>query len=95
MSDLILQNFRGCGSCDLVNEGCNCNNMITSVRIAFKKSQMADNWGRFVTVFSKGEEVIGTAIIKNNKVYCVSARSNIYEDYEDFISLEDIEVETM
>ncbi|MBN1074760.1 hypothetical protein DVV91_10435 [Clostridium botulinum] len=41
----------------------------------------------FVTVFRAGETVQGEATIKANKVYCATAKSNIYHGYEDFISI--------
>jgi hypothetical protein len=35
------------------------------------------------------------AVIRDNKVYCASAESNIYEGYDDFISLESVEIKIL
>lgn len=91
-TDLILGDYKGCGACILCEEGIDCKKIHVPVEITFKKAQKADDWGRFVTVFSKDEKVTGKAVIRDNKVYCASAKSNIYEEYEDFISLENVEI---
>lgn len=92
MTELIIGRFRGCGACKLIEENLECKKFFTQVEVAFKEAQMADNHGRLVTVFSKGEIVRGEAVIKDNIVYCVSAKSNIYGEYEDFIDLRNIEI---
>ncbi|MDD3040817.1 hypothetical protein [Bacteroides sp.] len=93
MAELVLGSYEGCGACDLCSENIDCRKMSVPVNITFLKSQQADNWGRFVTVFKKGEQIKGMAVIKDNKIYCASAESNLYEGYEDFISLENVEIE--
>ncbi|EOR20550.1 hypothetical protein A500_16470 [Clostridium sartagoforme AAU1] len=84
--------FKGCGACKL-NES--CKEYKKNVNITFDKSEKADNWGRIVTVFSKGETVRGEAVIKDDKIYCASAQSNIYEGYEDFIGLNHVTIEVL
>lgn len=91
-SELVLGDFKGCGECELCKENCDCGKIDVPVKITFNKSQKADDWGRMVTVFRKGETIVGRAVIKDNKVYCASAESNIYDGYDDFISLEDVKI---
>ena len=93
MSKLILREFNGCGGCKLRGTDIDCNSITVPVSITFNKPQKADNWGRLVTVFRKGETVKGDAVIKDNEVYCASAQSNIYEEYEDFIKLNNVDIE--
>lgn len=93
MDGLKIGNYTGCGNCVLCSDDCDCSKISVPVMITFLKSQQADNWGRFVTVFRQGEQVVGRAVIKDNLVYCASAESNIYENYEDFIFLNDVEIE--
>lgn len=95
MNKLILREFKGCGACNLCKEEVDCKSFNTPISITFNKSQKADDWGRLVTVFSKGETVQGYAIIKDNEVYCASAKSNIYDEYEDFINLNNIDIEIL
>lgn len=90
MSELILKEFKGCGACDLCKENVDCKKMNVLVSITFNKSQKADDWGKLVIVFRKGETVKGYAVIKDNEIYCASAKSNIYKEYEDFIGLENV-----
>ena len=91
MSILKCNKFKGCEKCKLL--GCDCRLISVPVKITFKKDEKADNWGRIVTVFRKGETVKGYAVVDNNNVvYCASAESNIY-NYEDFISLENVDIE--
>ncbi|MFX4261255.1 hypothetical protein ACOBQJ_03525 [Pelotomaculum propionicicum] len=59
--------------------------------VTFLADQLADNWGRFVKVFGKGETVKGSAIVDGDTIYCITARHELL-DYSDFISLERIEV---
>lgn len=84
--------YKGCGVCKLNGS---CKEYKQKVNILFKKSEKADNWGRIVTVFSKGEKVEGEAVIKEDKVYCATAKSNIYEEYEDFIGLNNVDIEIL
>ncbi|MPM11358.1 hypothetical protein SDC9_57701 [bioreactor metagenome] len=84
--------FKGCGACKLNGS---CKEYKKNVNITFDKSEKADNWGRIVTVFSKGETVRGEAVIKDDKIYCASAQSNIYEGYEDFIGLNHVTIEVL
>lgn len=84
--------YRGCGACKLSGA---CKEYKKNVNITFNKSERADNWGRIVTVFSKGETVKGEAVIKGDKVYCASAQSNLYEGYEDFIGLNNVTIEIL
>ncbi|BDR73654.1 hypothetical protein K144316041_23620 [Clostridium tetani] len=93
MSQLVLKEFKGCGACELCKKNIDCKKLNVPVAITFNKSQKADDWGKFVTVFRKGETVKGYAVIKDNKVYCASAKSNIYEEYEDFIGLDNVDIE--
>lgn len=95
MDNLVFENFEGCGNCILRKEVSDCKKIHVPVEITFSKPQEADNWGRLVTVFDKDETIIGMAVIKNNKVYCVSAKSNIYEGYEDFIELKNVEIKIL
>lgn len=90
MDKLVMKEYKGCGACKLCNKNIDCNKMHVPVKITFKKSQIADNWGKAVTVFEKGETVSGKAVIKDNVVYCIFAKSSIYKGYEDFIDLKDI-----
>lgn len=82
MSNLKYAMFQGCGKCKLSGA---CKKYRKKVNITFTKGEQADNWGRYVTVFKAGEKVKGEAVIKNNKVYCATAQSNIHPEYEDFI----------
>lgn len=93
MADLKYMNYKGCGACELSKQNIDCKKIHVLVKITFKKAERADCWGRMVTVFRKGESVQGHAVIKDNKVYCASAASNLYEEYEDFVGLENIKVE--
>lgn len=93
MSKLVLKEYKGCGACALCGEKIDCKKIDVPVTITFNKSEKADDWGHFVTVFRKGETVKGYAVIKDNEVYCASAKSNIYEEYEDFIGLENVDIE--
>lgn len=88
-----LKKYNGCGNCELCKQEVNCKDIHVPVNITFKKAEKADDWGRVVTVFKAGEAVQGEAVIKDNKVYCASARSNIYEGYEDFINTENADIE--
>lgn len=91
MSILKCHEFKGCGKCKLLE--CDCRLISVPVKITFKKDEKADNWGRIVTVFRKGETVKGYAVVdKDRTVCCASAASNIY-DYEDFINLENADIE--
>ena len=88
-----LRKFEGCGKCPLAGEEFDCVKNSVPVNVTFKNDEKADNWGNIATVFRKGETVKGYAVIDNNNVvYCASAESNIY-DYEDFISLENVDIE--
>lgn len=95
MSKLVFKEFNGCGLCDLRKEDCDCKKTDVEVEITFKKAQRADNWGTLVTVFSKGEKVKGRAVIKDNIIYCVSAKANTYEDYEDFVNTGNIDIKIL
>lgn len=88
-SNLVIKEFKGCGLCEIKGK---CRGYKKNVNIKFNKSQKADNFGNFVTVFKKGDIVSGYATIKDNAVYCACAESNIYKGYCDFIKLEDIEI---
>lgn len=95
MNNLVFENFEGCGTCILCKEVPNCKKIHVPVEITFTKPQKADNWGRLVIVFDKGEKINGMAVIKDNKVYCASAKSNICEEYEDFIELKNVEIKML
>lgn len=84
MSDLKYVVFEGCGKCKLNGA---CKEFRKKVSITFTKGELADNWGRIVRVFKAGETVKGEAVIKDNKVYCATAKSNIYPEYEDYVSI--------
>lgn len=92
MDILRVLKYRGCGKCKLCSNS-GCAGEIVPVKITFLKPQVADDWGRMVTVFNKGDVVQGKARIKDNIVYCVTARSTIYDDYEDYIDTSNIKVE--
>ena len=85
--------LNGCGKCELQGENCSCMDYSVPVNITFKNKEKADNWGHIVTVFNKGETVLGYAVIKDGIGYCASARSNIYDEYEDFINPDNAEIE--
>ena len=84
-----LGNYKGCGSC--VKKGACKNLKRKKVVVRFKNNERADNWGRTVTVFRAGEEVKAEVILDNETVLCATAESKRY-DYQDFISLENIEI---
>lgn len=84
--------YKGCGNCKLNGA---CKDFQRSVNIRFNKSERADNCGKIVTVFRKGEIVEGKAVIKDDKVYCASAKSNIYKGYYDFVGLNNITIELL
>lgn len=81
---------RGCGECEKCDNGFDCKQHSKKVKITFKKAVEWDNWGKMVTAFRKGEVVEGRAVIDGNKVYCASAKSELW-DVEDFVWLENIE----
>ena len=89
-SNLVFKEFKGCNECDIKGK---CRGYRKEVNITFNESQKADNWGKFVTVFRKGETVSGYATIKDNIVYCACAESNIYKGYQDFIEIENVEID--
>lgn len=93
MLDILrIREYKGCGECELcTNDG--CIGIKTPVKVTFLKPQLADDWGHFVTVFEKDEVVKAEARFRDNTIYCISAKSNIYDDYEDFIFTENISVE--
>lgn len=95
MSKLEVKEFKGCGNCELSGKDFDCVKNSILVNITFKNNEKADNWGKMVTVFRKGETVKGYAVVKDNVGYCVSAISNLYEGYEDFVSTDNVEVETI
>ena len=85
-----LGNYNGCGCCGASGL---CGELKKEkVKIKFKSNEMADNWGRYVAVFRKGEEVEAEAIIDGNTVMCITATSKIYSDYTDFIDINNIEL---
>lgn len=83
-----LHNYQGCGACPIVKD---CGDKNTPLQITFLQDQFADNWGRIVRVFRKGETVRGSGRIFNDTLYCATARNESLE-YSDFIQLENIEV---
>lgn len=87
---LELMGYEGCGGCEKCDNNFDCDANTKKVKITFKKPVKWDNCGKMVTAFRKGEVVEGKAVIDGNKVYCVSARSNIW-DVEDFVWTECIE----
>lgn len=89
---LELMNYEGCGNCKKCSNDFDCKSYSVPVAIEFNKSQKWDCWGRMVTAFRKGDVVNGYAVIVDNKVYCASATSPIYDDVDDFIALEDVEI---
>lgn len=88
---LEIMNYCGCGNCQLSKDGCDCKRYDRDVQIMFNGDQKWDCWGKFVTAFKKGSVVNGYAVIKDNKVYCASATSPIFE-FDDFISLDNVEI---
>lgn len=82
--------YSGCGNCKLAGA---CKQFKKKVNITFTKGERADCWGRFVTVFRAGETVQGEAVIKDDKVYCATAQSTIYEEYDDFIGINHVIIE--
>lgn len=72
-----------CANCPL--SGKDCEQYKIDCKVKFKRDEKADNWGRMVTVFNKGDFVNGHAVLKDGKLYCVSAESDIYPDYTDFV----------
>lgn len=90
-----LRKFEGCGKCPLAGEEFDCVKNSVPVNVTFKNDEKADNWGNIATVFRKGETVKGYAVVKDDIGYCVIAESNIYDGYEDFVSTDNIKVETM
>lgn len=89
---LKLMNYEGCGNCTKCGNEFDCKAHSVEVTIKFNKSQKWDNWGRMVTAFRKWDVVKGYAVIEDNKVYCASVTSPIYDDVDDFIALDDVEI---
>lgn len=89
---LELMNYEGCGRCVKCGEEFDCKAHSEPVTITFNKRQKWDNFGRMVTVFKEGDVVSGYAVIDDDKVYCASATSTIYDDIDDFIALNDVEI---
>lgn len=85
-------NYDGCGNCKKCKEEFDCRAKTVPVTIKFNKAQKWDNWGRMVTAFRCGDVVKGYAVIDDNKVYCASATSTVFEDIDDFIALQNIEI---
>lgn len=81
MSTLKYLQYEGCGKCKLNGA---CKEFEKEVNITFTKGQVADCFGRNIRVFNGGEKVSGTAVIKNNKVYCAIAKKSEYKTKEDF-----------
>ena len=87
-----LGKYEGCGKCP--KRG-NCKaSKRENIKVRFKKRERADDWGRMVTVFGEGEEVEANCIVDGDTILCATATSNIYPEYSDFISLENIELVT-
>lgn len=91
---LKLMNYEGCGKCPKRGAEFDCIAHRVPVTIKFSKAQKWDNWGHLVTVFRAGDIVEGSAVIDNEEVYCAGATSTIYDDINDFVALEDIEITT-
>jgi hypothetical protein len=89
-----LLNYEGCGNCQKCGTEFDCKAHSVPVTIKFNKAQKWDCWGRMVTAFRKGDVVKGYAVVDEEKVYCASAKSPLYDDVDDFIALEDIEITT-
>lgn len=90
--DIKYLDYKGCGKCKLNGA---CEDYKKNVTIIFKKSEVADCWGRRVAVFLKGEMVKAQAVIKDNKVYCATAKSSRCRGYEDFIKINNVIIETL
>ena len=86
----LKTNF-SCSKCKLSKE--DCHKYEEDVNIIFLEPQYWDNWGHMVKVFNANDMVKGKAIIKNNTVYCASARSTIYSDTSDSILLTGVKIE--
>lgn len=84
--------YRGCGNCKF--DG-NCRDFKKKVKATFTKGQYADCWGRRVRVFNPGEPITAEAVIKENTVYCMVAKSPIYKEYDDFVDLNHVIIEVM
>ncbi len=89
---LTLGEYKGCGSCSYYDWCKNGKINKKKIKVRFIRNERADDWGRFVTVFSKGEEIVVEANTVGNTVLCAIAKSRLYPDYVDFISLENIEI---
>ena len=83
-----LHNYQGCGPCPVSDS---CSGKDTPLQITFLQDQFADNWGRIVRVFRKGETVRGSGRLIDGTLYCATATNEMLE-YRDFIQLENIEV---
>lgn len=92
---LKLKDYKGCGACEKCSSNFDCKAHTIPVSIKFNKPQKWDNWGHMVTVFKSGQIVQGYAVVENGNVYCASAESTVYEGVVDFISLKNVEIETV
>jgi hypothetical protein len=88
VASVKLHKYQGCGACPIVKD---CGDKNIPLQITFLQDQFADNWGRIVRVFRKGETVRGSGRVFNDTLYCATARNESLE-YSDFIQLENIEV---
>lgn len=89
---LELMNYRGCGNCEKCDDEFNCKAHTVPVSIKFNRPEKWDDWGHMVTAFKKGDVVKGEAVIVDEKVYCASAISPYFDDVEDFVSLDNVEI---
>ena len=89
---LELMDYKGCGCCDKCGKEFDCSAHTVPITVRFNKSELWDNCGHFVTVFRKDDIVTGEAVVDDNKVYCITAESTLYEGIDDFISLENVEI---
>jgi hypothetical protein len=81
----------GCGSCP-INKRCRDVSKVP-VLVTFLADQYADNWGRIVKVFQKGDTTKGMARVFQGTAYCITAKSRRYPEYHDYIQLNNINVE--
>ncbi len=88
---LKIGKFNGCGNCPACKHD-SCVGKEIPVTITFIKDEYADNCGRFVVVFRKGEKVKAMARVLDDTIHCVTAESNIYNGYSDYVSLDNVVV---
>lgn len=87
-ASITFHGYTGCGDCPLQHNGL-CAESKVSVQVRFKGPEYADDWGRQVQVFSKGETVNAEIHIRDNVVYCVGV---VTDDYSDYVNENNVEI---